>query len=30
MTLPTKIDTTNLLTILSVIAAVWALITPTK
>ncbi|WP_254636976.1 hypothetical protein [Achromobacter sp. GbtcB20] len=30
MTTPTQIDTTNLLTILGVIAAVWALISPTS
>ncbi|EHP7907766.1 hypothetical protein AACM08_003297 [Escherichia coli] len=30
MTIPTKIDTTNLLTILGVIAAVWAIITPSS
>ncbi|HEM1129717.1 TPA: hypothetical protein U0X32_005449, partial [Klebsiella pneumoniae] len=30
MTIPAKIDTTNLLTILGVIAAVWAIITPTS
>lgn len=30
MTTPTQIDTTNLLTILGVIAAVWALISPTN